>query len=165
MQGSSPAGLTAIAPRATDRRVNASELRVVAAGDERLRQQAYGIRRRVFIEEQGVPAAIELDEDDPRAFHVVALAGEQCVGCARMVPHREYVKIGRMAVEREWRGQGVGRRLLDFMLQHARALGYRRAILHAQLHAEGFYLKAGFAPVGGVFDEAGIPHRRMELDL
>jgi predicted GNAT family N-acyltransferase len=145
--------------------MDASEIRVAAAGDERLRQAAYGIRRRVFIEEQSVPEAIELDADDARAFHVVALADERCIGCARMVPNRDYVKIGRMAVEREWRRRGVGRRLLDFMLQRARALGYRRAVLHAQLHAEGFYLKAGFTPMGGVFDEAGIPHRRMELDL
>ncbi len=145
--------------------MNAFEIQVVAAGDEHLRQQAYGIRRRVFVEEQGVPEAIELDDDDARAFHVVALLGVRCVGCGRMVPRRDYVKIGRMAVECEWRGRGVGRRLLDFMLQRARALGYRRAVLHAQLHAEDFYLKAGFAPVGEPFDEAGIPHRRMELDL
>jgi len=145
--------------------VNADEIRVVAADDEHLRQQAVAIRRRVFIEEQGVPEAIEMDADDARAFHVVAIRGAQAVGCARMVPHRDYVKIGRMAVEREWRGRGVGRRLLDTMLQQARALGYRRAILHAQLHAEGFYLKAGFGPLGDVFDEAGIAHRRMEREL
>jgi predicted GNAT family N-acyltransferase len=157
--------LTAVAPRATDRQVKASEIRVIAADDEQLRQQAYAIRRRVFIEEQGVPEAIELDEDDARAFHIVAVAGDRYVGCARMLSHRDYVKIGRMAVEREWRGQGVGRRLLDLMLERARALGFRRAVLHAQMHAEGFYLKAGFAAVGGIFDEAGIPHRRMERDL
>jgi predicted GNAT family N-acyltransferase len=145
--------------------VNADEVCVVTAADEQLRQQALAIRRRVFIEEQGVPEAIEMDADDARAFHVVAIRGTQAVGCARMVPHRDYVKIGRMAVEREWRGQGVGRRLLDTMLQQARSLGYRRAILHAQLHAEGFYLKAGFEPQGGVFDEAGIPHRRLEREL
>ncbi|HTW86637.1 MAG TPA: GNAT family N-acetyltransferase [Candidatus Binataceae bacterium] len=145
--------------------MDASEIRVVAADAEPLRQAVYGIRRRVFIEEQSVPEAIELDEDDTRAFHVAALAGEHCVGCARMLPNRDHVKIGRMAVEREWRRRGVGRCMLDFMLQRARALGYRRAALHAQLHAEGFYLKAGFTPVGGVFHEAGIPHRRMERDL
>jgi predicted GNAT family N-acyltransferase len=145
--------------------VNASEIQVVAADDDYLRQASYGIRRRVFIEEQGVPEAIELDEDDARAFHVIALHGGRAIGCARMLPGRDYVKIGRMAVEREWRGRSVGRHMLDFMLQRARALGYRRAVLHAQLHAESFYQKAGFVAVGGTFDEAGIPHRRMELDL
>ncbi len=44
----------------------------------------------------------------------------------------------------------------------ARDQGFRKAILHAQLHAEGFYLKCGYLPVGQVFEEAGIPHRLME---
>lgn len=145
--------------------MDATEVRVLAATDDRLKQRAYEIRRRVFIDEQGVPESIELDDEDAHAFHVVALAGERAIGCARMVPHQDYAKIGRMAVEREWRGRGVGRRLLDFMLREARALGHRRAVLHAQLYAEGFYLKAGFTPVGPEFDEAGIPHRRMERKL
>jgi len=145
--------------------MGADEIRVVLAADERLKQMAFEIRRRVFIEEQGVPESIELDSDDAQAMHVLAILGEHPIGCARMVAHREYVKIGRMAVIREWRGHGVGRRLLDFLVGQARALGYRRAVLHAQLHAEGFYLRAGFTPTGPEFDEAGIPHRRMELDL
>jgi predicted GNAT family N-acyltransferase len=145
--------------------VNADEIRVVAADDDRLKQMAYQIRRRVFIEEQGVPESIELDDDDARALHTVAFVGGQAVGCARMVPHPDYAKIGRMAVESEWRKQGVGQRLLDFILSEARTLGYRRAVLHAQMRAEGFYLKAGFKPVGPEFDEAGIPHRRMEREL
>jgi ElaA protein len=145
--------------------MSAEEIRVVAAADERLKRMAFEIRRRVFIEEQGVPEAIELDDDDRRAHHALAMLGGRTIGCARMVVHREDAKIGRMAVLREWRGRGVGRRLLDFMVGEARALGCRRAVLHAQLHAEGFYLKAGFRPVGPEFDEAGIPHRRMELDL
>lgn len=145
--------------------MSADEIRVVPAADERLKQIAFEIRRRVFIEEQGVPESIELDSDDAHAYHALAMLRERAIGCARMVPHPEYVKIGRMAVIREWRGRGVGRRLLDFLVGEARALGYRRAVLHAQLHAEGFYLKAGFRPIGPEFDEAGIPHRRMELDL
>jgi len=144
--------------------MSADEIRVVPAVDKRLKQMAFEIRRRVFIEEQGVPESIELDSDDAHAYHALAMLGEQAIGCARMVPHHEYVKIGRMAVIREWRGRGVGRRLLDFLVGEARSLGYRRAVLHAQLHAEGFYLKAGFRPIGPEFDEAGIPHRRMELD-
>jgi predicted GNAT family N-acyltransferase len=75
------------------------------------------------------------------------------------------VKIGRMAVLREFRGTGVGAHILRFLIDRARARGLRRAILHAQLTAEGFYLKEGFNPVGGVFDEAGIAHRKMERDL
>ncbi len=125
----------------------------------------YAIRRRVFIEEQRVPEEIEMDEDDARALHVLALEDGRAIGCGRMVVHGDEAKIGRMAVLPERRGQGAGARILEFLVEAARARGYRQAILHAQLHAEGFYLKYGFTPVGEIFDEAGIPHRRMERAL
>ena len=126
----------------------------------------HAIRRRVFIEEQHVPEEIELDEDDARAFHVLALVGDEPVGCGRMVAHRAgEVKIGRMAVLAERRRNGIGRLVLEYLIDSARAQGYRRAVLHAQLEAEGFYLRNGFRPVGSVFEEAGIPHRRMERYL
>ena len=138
-------------------------LSVIEVGGDRSRmEQAWALRRRVFIEEQHVPEEIELDADDARAVHALALESEQPVGCGRMLAHCDYVKIGRMAVLAERRGTGVGRRVLEFLVEHARQRGFRRAVLDAQVHAEGFYLKQGFTPVGEVFEEAGIIHRRME---
>lgn len=128
-------------------------------------EQAHAIRRRVFIEEQRVPEEIELDEDDAHAFHVLATVDGRAVGCGRFVAHGKFVKIGRMAVLAELRGRGIGRAILEFLMERARQRGFRRAVLHAQLTAEGFYLKSGYVPVGEVFEEAGIAHRRMELDL
>jgi predicted GNAT family N-acyltransferase len=124
--------------------------------------RAYAIRRRVFIEEQHVPEEIELDADDARAFHALATLDGDAIGCGRMLDHGDEVKIGRMAVLPAYRGTGVGREILRFLVDRARSRGIHKAILHAQLSAEGFYLKEGFAPVGGVFDEAGIAHRKME---
>jgi len=125
--------------------------------------RAYGIRRRVFIEEQQVPEEIELDADDALAFHALATLDGNAIGCGRMLDHGDgEVKIGRMAVVPEFRGTGVGRDILRFLIDRARARGLRKAILHAQLTAEGFYLKEGFNPLGEVFDEAGIAHRKME---
>jgi predicted GNAT family N-acyltransferase len=115
-----------------------------------------------------VPEEIELDADDARAVHALALEGtrpQRPVGCGRMLAYGDYVKIGRMAVLAERRGIGVGRRVLEFLIEHARQRGFRRAVLDAQVHAEGFYLKQGFIPVGEVFEEAGIMHRRMERAL
>ena len=129
-------------------------------------QRAYVIRRRVFIEEQNVPEEIELDADDDRAFHALAILDGAAIGCGRMLAHDDSeVKIGRMAVLQEFRGTGVGAHILRFLIESARERGFRKAILHAQLTAEGFYLKEGFNPVGGVFDEAGIAHRKMERDI
>ena len=122
---------------------------------------AHEIRRRVFIEEQNVPEKIELDEDDAHAFHVLAILDGKPVGCGRFVVHRDEVKIGRMAVLSNLRKRGIGREILNFLMRAALERGHRRAVLHAQLTAEGFYLKNGYRPIGEVFEEAGIPHRSM----
>ena len=141
-------------------------LMVVEVGDDRsLMDQAWALRRRVFIEEQHVPEEVELDPDDAKALHALALEHGRAIACGRMVPHGDYVKIGRMAVLADRRRSGVGRRVLNFLIERARRRGFRRAVLDAQLHAEEFYRKQGFTPVGEVFQEAGIMHRRMERSL
>jgi predicted GNAT family N-acyltransferase len=143
-----------------------SRLKVIAIESPADMQRAYVIRRRVFIEEQRVPEEIEMDSDDAQAFHALAILDGAAIGCGRMVDHGVgEVKIGRMAVLPEFRKTGIGAHILRFLVERARARGFRKAILHAQLTAEGFYLKEGFTPVGGVFDEAGIEHRKMERAL
>jgi len=128
-------------------------------------EQAWALRRVVFIEEQQIPEDIEMDADDAHAFHVLAFEGDTPVGCGRMVTHSNQVKIGRMAVLKARRGEGIGRQLLEYLIEAARRRKFRTALLHAQLHAEGFYLKNGFLPVGEIFDEAGIAHRAMTREL
>ncbi|HVN27334.1 MAG TPA: GNAT family N-acetyltransferase [Candidatus Binataceae bacterium] len=141
-------------------------IEVVAIATPAQLEQAYAIRRRVFIDEQKVPEEIELDDDDARAFHALALIDGVPVGTGRMLPHAEHeIKIGRMAVLRELRGSGIGREILEFLMNEARARGFRIAVLHAQLTAEGFYLRSGYQPIGDVFEEAGIAHRKMERPL
>jgi predicted GNAT family N-acyltransferase len=140
-------------------------VKVIEVTDGLQMRQAWMIRRLVFIDEQHVPEEIELDADDAIAFHALALDGTVPVGCGRLVAHDGAAKIGRMAVLRERRGQGVGRSILNFLIDRARELGFSRAVLHAQLAAEGFYLKNGFLPEGEVFAEAGILHRRMSCQL
>jgi predicted GNAT family N-acyltransferase len=125
--------------------------------------RAYAIRRRVFIDEQRIDAELERDIDDLSAIHVLALEGEQAVGCGRMVRSHNGAKIGRMAVLPDRRGRGIGRLVLDYLVMAARQSGAHRIYLHAQVPVEGFYLKCGFDPIGSVFEEAGIPHRLMEL--
>ncbi len=117
------------------------------------------IRRAVFIVEQGVPEALEWDAHDAVSAHWLAvLADGSPVGCARLLPDGH---IGRMAVLPAWRRQGIGRALLDAALTRARSHGMHRVQLSAQTHATGFYLRAGFIPVGEVYEEAGIPHIAM----
>ena len=124
---------------------------------------AFAIRMRVFVREQGVPAAIELDRDDDRAIHFLATSEGKAVGTARVVLHHGSAKIGRMAVLKSYRGKGVGKKLLRRAIATAKKLGARSIYLHAQVPVIEFYEKLRFRCVGAVFDEAGIPHRKMIL--
>ena len=129
------------------------------------RERAYDIRRAVFQVEQGVPADEEFDDDDERAIHVLATVGGHAAGTGRIVFHPAYAKIGRMAVHRQFRRQGVGRAIIERLMQMGSERGATRFVLHAQVHAIPFYEAAGFTVVGEEFEEAGIPHRRMELSI
>jgi predicted GNAT family N-acyltransferase len=121
------------------------------------------IRRRVFIEEQSVPEALEWDGLDENAVHVLASDdANRPIGCARLLPQG---KIGRMAVLPEWRGSGVGRTMLETLIALARARGLPEVSLSAQTHAIPFYEQAGFRVCSEIYDDAGIPHRDMVLAL
>jgi len=121
------------------------------------------VRRVVFIDEQGVPEALEWDEHDVPALHLLATADDgAAIGCARLLPDGH---LGRMAVLPAWRGRGVGRALLAAALSAAQARGTITLRLSAQTHAAGFYARAGFVAVGAGYEEAGIPHVAMQKNL
>jgi len=124
-------------------------------------KRAFAIRLRVFVKEQGVPQEIELDRDDARAVHLLAIDFGKAVGTARIIMRRGNAKIGRMAVLKSYRRKGVGTRLLKRAVQMARRSGAKKIYLHAQVPVIGFYENLNFRCVGPVFDEAGIPHRKM----
>jgi len=136
-------------------------LRVELGDWPAMRARAGQVRYRVFVEEQKVPAEIELDEFDPVSVHALAFdAGCRALGTGRLLPDGH---IGRMAVLREARGAGVGSALLRALMKAARARGDREVLLSAQTHAIPFYERFGFAVEGDEYDDAGIPHRMMRL--
>ena len=120
------------------------------------------LRETVFIREQFVPSDMEWDEFDSLSRHVVASVDGVPIGTARLLPDGH---IGRMAVLREWRGQGAGSALLTSLMEMAGALGMQRVRLNAQVQAVPFYLRHGFQAQGEAFQDAGIPHCRMWRDL
>lgn len=123
-----------------------------------LAAEAGPIRFEVFVEEQKVPAEMELDEFDALSCHALALLDGQPVGTGRLLPDGH---IGRMAVLRAARGAGVGGAVLQALIAEAARRGLREVALNAQTHALDFYRCHGFEAVGEVFMEAGIPHRAM----
>ncbi len=118
---------------------------------------------RVFVREQGVPRALEIDDDDAIAVHFLAQIQGKSVGTARLVFWKSEAKIGRMAVLKSYRGMGVGKELLKRAIRLAMERKAKRIFLNAQVPVIDFYAKLGFRCVGRVFNEAGIPHRKMVL--
>ena len=124
------------------------------------------LRREVFIEEQGVAEADEVDDLDDQAIHLLALRDGQPVGSARLLTCGETGKVGRVCVLRQARGTGLGAALMRAAVAEFAAMaGVRRVKLGAQTHALGFYQRLGFVAVGPEYLDAGIPHREMVLDL
>lgn len=121
------------------------------------------VRTVVFIQEQQVPAELEWDEFDRTSTHVLACDAQgEPIGTARFLPSGH---IGRMAVMKEWRKQGVGSAILQKALEEMISLGMHNAVLNAQVAAVDFYRKFGFQVYGNEFMDAGIPHVKMSLQL
>lgn len=141
----------------------AEPVRIVLGDWTTLGEQAASIRRAVFVDEQKVPADIELDEFDAVSLHALAFdAAGVVVGTGRLLPDGH---IGRMAVLAGARGSGVGSALLQALMTAARGRGLVDVRLNAQTHALPFYARFGFMAEGDEFDDAGIAHRAMRRSL
>lgn len=126
------------------------------------RARALPIRMEVFVNEQGVPAEMELDEWDAEADHALAFEGAEAVATGRLLHDG---RIGRMAVRAGFRGRGYGAAVLSTLVDRARTRGMDTVFLHAQTHAVEFYRRQGFVETGPAFMEAGMPHQAMRQDL
>lgn len=125
-------------------------------------QAALRLRERVFSGEQGVRQEADRDGRDPEATHVVAVENGRVLGTCRLVFQGDVARLGRMAVERELRGHGVGAAILHEAERAAIAAGASRISLHAQLPARSLYERDGYLQHGGEFVEEGIAHVAME---
>ncbi len=133
---------------------------------ERELEAAIGVRFRVFVAEQLVPAEEELDDADSTATHAIALQGMQVVATGRLLKQDpDTAIIGRMAVDLEWRRQGVGGLILEHLEEEARSLGMSQSVLHAQEYVKEFYAAHGYVEHGDVFLEVDIPHIEMRKEL
>ena len=130
-------------------------------GWEEAKSLAYPIRLAVFVHEQQVPEELELDDDDLTAWHAVVLKDGQAIATGRLLSNG---KIGRLAVLRSYRGQGVGSNLLETLVQFGERQNIKKFFLHAQTSAISFYEQLGFQAIGPVFNEAGIEHIKMVLE-
>lgn len=128
----------------------------------------HAIRQTVFVQGQGIDPALERDDDDARALHLLACTADgQPVGTARLLIDSagNRGQIGRMAVLDGYRGQGIGRLLLEQLCEHARQQGLGQLQLQAQLAALPLYLRAGFLPDGAQRMLAGQLHQPLHRRL
>jgi predicted GNAT family N-acyltransferase len=122
----------------------------------------FALRYDVFVLGQDVPEDLERDELDAVCDHAVALVDDVVLGTGRLLPDGT---VGRMAVASQARGLGLGAAVLARLEARARERGLTRVELHAQVHATGFYDRAGYVAFGEVYLEAGIEHLSMRKEL
>ena len=120
------------------------------------------IRKRVFVDEQGIPESVELDNMDESASHYLAVVDKKPVATARLLSDG---RVGRIAVLSAYRNASIGSQLLDFIKRDAQKLGLPKLYLHSQADSINFYTRRGFGAFGDTFEEAGKLHQAMELTL
>jgi predicted GNAT family N-acyltransferase len=130
------------------------------------RERCFRLRREVFVDEQRVPIALEIEDDEDRYTHLL-LCDEHntAVGTARLAMLDDAAKAQRVAVVKAMRGKGAGAAVMHALHDEARRRGRTRVVLSAQVTAIPFYERLGYVASGPVYDDAGIPHRDMSVTL
>jgi predicted GNAT family N-acyltransferase len=127
--------------------------------------QLKNIREKVFIQEQKVTPQLEWDGMDEKAIHFLVFNDKAAIGCARAIVIKDHMQLGRMAVLKEYRGQGIGSALIEKAMTTAKLNQLSAIYISAQCHAIDFYKKFGFEVTSDIYLDAEIPHRDMTLDF
>jgi len=137
----------------------------LVTGDVEL-QEAFEVRRQVFVREQGISEDLTFDEHDREALHVVVKDGERVIGSARVQFLADnQAKLERMAILKRYRHKGIGREMLLFLDAVWKDKQVQQVIIHAQFEVVPFYKLCGFDELGLPFWEAGIKHIKMRKQL
>lgn len=140
------------------------EVRIARSDFER--EDAFQVRKKVFVEEQGVPISLEIDELDKSATHFIVYDDEQPIGAGRIREINIGIgKVERVCVLKELRGKHLGNLIMHELEKHAKSVGMTKIILNAQSYAVPFYEKLGYTVTSPEFMDADIPHRAMEKEI
>ncbi|MYL70305.1 GNAT family N-acetyltransferase [Halobacillus litoralis] len=138
---------------------------IIKVKNKQQKDDAFYVRRVVFVEEQQVPLEIEIDEFDDSAIHFVGYEGKQPVAASRLRFVHGFGKLERICVLKDYRGQSLGKQIIDSMEEVIRDYAYDKAKLNAQTQAESFYESLGYVTISDTFMDAGIPHVTMVKKL
>ena len=125
-------------------------------------QEAFEVRRQVFVREQEISEELVFDGHDEEELHMVVKDGERVIGSARVqFLAGNQAKLERMAVLKRYHRKGIGREMLLFLDTVWKDKQVQQVIIHAQLEVVPFYKLCGFDEFGSPFREAGIKHIKM----
>lgn len=136
--------------------------KIIESGWEQLEKDAKYIREQVFIQEQGIAPEDEWDDLDAIVLHFIVYDKEQPIATARLLPQHS---VGRVAVLMPYRKQGIGKILMQYIIEYARQHKLPYLKLSAQTYVTAFYEALGFKVQGEVYQDCGIPHIDMVLEL
>ena len=130
------------------------------------RERAFALRKEVFVQEQGVPLSLELDEHDATAIHFIVNDGEKTIATARLREIEPKIgKVERVCVLGSYRGKRLGVLIMKVVEQYAKNIDFKTLKLNAQSYAVPFYEKLDYVVTSPEFMDAGMPHRAMEKQL
>ncbi|KAH7282058.1 hypothetical protein KP509_35G010100 [Ceratopteris richardii] len=145
-----------------------------AAQDSLAFHDACSIRYNVFVVEQGFSPDNEFDKIDETCVHLLAYQVSPAWGAGRSVPvgtlrvHQvldsAVAKIGRVAVMKPHRNQGIARQLLSVAEDVARSMGLTQCILHSQLEKRAVYEKFGYRLMEDAQDQQHFNENLVSYD-
>ncbi|MFC1875547.1 GNAT family N-acetyltransferase [Chloroflexota bacterium] len=129
-------------------------------------EEALEVRKRVFVDEQGVSEGLEFDDCDKEALHIVFKDKRIVIGTARVIfLNSTTAKLERMAILKHFRGKGIGSNIISFLIKELKTNSIEYVVIHAQCSAVAFYKSCGFEETGKPFMEANIRHIKMQKKL
>lgn len=138
---------------------------VKIVNDEKELQDAFSVRKTVFVHEQLVPIEEEIDQYDESAVHFVLYEDENPIGAGRFRILDGIGKVERICVLKDKRKTGAGKVIMEKIEEYAGSQGINHVKLNAQTQAIPFYQKLKYEVVSDEFLDAGIPHRTMKKTL
>lgn len=123
------------------------------------------IRKIVFIDEQNVSYEEEFDLVEKQRVPFVVYDGPHPIGAARLNLNKDYTKIERVCVLKEYRSKGIGKLIMEYLFDYLKNLEIKEVLISAQVQALKFYEGLGFEKFGDIFLDANIPHYKMKKNL
>ena len=128
-------------------------------------EECFYIRRKVFIESQNISEEIEIDGLDDQCDHYILKIDGIAAGTSRVRYLDKSAKIQRLAVLDEYRGRGLSKILMEFIINDIKTQNIEEIYLSSQSYIQSLYEKFGFKAKGEEYEISGIKHIDMVMKI